>query len=133
MITNKTLRKIAKVLLVLIMISVLGWMLVLGRKVSSDEQLALYEILRNVAGTMFAVFGLWIALLYPELRNKVFGKGNSDSQSRTIAELEERSESRQADHLLQPFFVSLCILLITVVVDIAAPLVKTTRASFKTS
>jgi len=101
----------------------LGWMFWIGRDVPYAEQQKLYEMLRNVAGIMFAVFGLWIGLLYPELRKKVFSRGseNSDVPPKGI---EAEREDRQADHLLQPFFISLTIVLVTVVVDIAGPIVR---------
>lgn len=101
----------------------LGWMFWIGRNVPYAEQIKLYEMLRNVAGTMFAVFGLWIALLYPELRKKVFGRRSTNAESVT-ASSDAVPEDKQADHLLQPFFMSLFILLITVVVDVIGPLIR---------
>lgn len=103
--------------------AILGWMFILGRKVPFAEQQKLFEMLRNVAGIMFAVFGLWIGLLYPELRKKVFKRGTEKSDVPTKG-IETEREDRQADHLLQPFFVSLAIVLITVVLDIAGPILK---------
>lgn len=120
---SKLISRLISSLMIVVAIALLGWMFSLGQMVPFVQQMKLYEMLRNVAGTMFAVFGLWIALLYPELRNKVFGRRASGASSEPVLPL-ETSESRQADHLLMPFFLSLIILLITVIVDVAGPLAK---------
>lgn len=116
-------KRLIWILVTCLALASLGWMFSVGRDVPYVEQQKLYEMLRNVAGIMFAVFGLWIGLLYPELRKKVFSRGTdkSDVPSKGI---EAEREDRQADHLLQPFFISLAIVLITIVVDIAGPIVK---------
>ena len=58
------------VLLVLLATVSLGWMCWVGRFVPYAEQQKLYEMLRNVAGTMFAVFGLWIACFIQNYERK---------------------------------------------------------------
>ena len=117
-------RRLIAVLLAGFAFVFLGWMCWVGQNVPYGEQQKLYEMLRNVEGTMFAVFGLWIALLYPELRKKVFGRSQSRRPSSEDCDSDNESEDKQADHLLQPFFMSLFILLVTVVVDVVGPLIK---------
>lgn len=116
--------KVVITILLLVIVCVgLAWMFILGKQVPFVEQQKLYEMIRNVAGIMFAVFGLWIGLLYPELRKRVFSRGRQVSNE-DPHDIAAKDEDRQADHLLQPFFVSLFIVLVTVVVDIASPLLK---------
>lgn len=115
--------RLLSVLLSSLAIVLLGWMFWIGQDVPYVEQQKLYEMLRNVAGIMFAVFGLWIGLLYPGLRKRVFSRGTATPDVPPNG-IEAEPEDRQADHLLQPFFVSLAIVLVTVVVDIAGPVVK---------
>lgn len=111
-------------LLSLLSIALIGWMFYIGQNIPYSEQNTLYDLLRNVAGTMFAVFGLWIALLYPDLRKKVFSRGAKLPLTSTESDGKKETDEKQADHLLQPFFMSLFILLITIVVNVLAPLVK---------
>lgn len=120
---SRIMKCVIAVLLAGLVCGILGWMFVLGKQVPFVEQQKLFEMLRNVAGIMFAVFGLWIGLLYPELRKRVFSRGATHSEIPHKG-IEAEREDRQADHLLQPFFVSLAIVLVTVVVDIAAPILK---------
>ncbi len=120
---SRAMKVVFAILLVMLLCVALAWMFILGKQVPFAEQQKLYEMIRNVAGIMFAVFGLWIGLLYPELRKRVFSRGRqfANEDGHDIA---GTNEDRQADHLLQPFFVSLFIVLVTVVIDIAGPLIK---------
>lgn len=122
--TPSRLRQIVRGLLYVLAVVVLGWMFWIGREVPYSEQRGIYSVLRTVAGTMFAVFGLWIGLLYPELRKKVFGRRQTTSQLviESSGSQDSASVDRQADHLLEPFFMSLFILLATFVVDVAGPI-----------
>lgn len=94
-----------------------------GRDVPFKEQHALYSMLQNVSGIMFAVFGLWIGLLYPDIRRRVFSVDHSpDAGNSTSNERHDSDDDTQANEILQPFFVSLSILLITIAVYVLAPL-----------
>lgn len=120
---SKAMNVVIAILLIVLVCVGLAWMFILGKQVPFAEQQKLYEMIRNVAGIMFAVFGLWIGLLYPELRKRVFSRGRqlANEEGHDIAGM---NEDQQADHLLQPFFVSLFIVLVTVVIDITGPLLK---------
>lgn len=120
---SSAMKVVITTLLILLTLIGLPWMFVLGMQVPLAEQQRLYDIIRDVASIMFAVFGLWIGLLYPELRKKVFSRGRQLASDEG-QELARTSEDRQANHLLQPFFVSLFIVLVTVVVDVVGPLLK---------
>lgn len=95
-----------------------------GRDVPYSEQQPLYAMLQSVSGTMFAVFGLWIALLYPDLRKKVFSIDYRNEARHSDDGNDGQDEVKSADHILQPFFVSLIVLLVTVLVDVIAPIVR---------
>lgn len=104
-------------------VSGLGYM---GRKIPYTEQQPLYAMIQTVSGIMFGIFGLWIALLYPDLRQKVFSvDGNKEANSHVTQNgVVPADEVQQADHILEPFFVSLFVLLVTVVVMVVAPVVR---------
>lgn len=93
----------------------------LGRSVVMSDQIAVYQVLQNVSGIMFAVFGLWIGLLYPGLRKRVFERDDKPC----MATDESRSnDNKVADHLLLPFFLSLIILFLTLSVIVFVPLLR---------
>lgn len=100
------------------------WSFVLGMSVEIREQIAIYQVLQNVSGIMFAVFGLWIGLLYPELRKRVF------ERSHAAPEIEEgrSNDDHVADSLLFPFFLSLVVVLVTLVVVVANPILRQVTA-----
>ena len=75
-------------------------------------------MLRNVSGVMFGVFGLWIGLLYPGLRERVFKKTANEE---TVG---AKNPAHEAQRLLEPFFVSLVVLLVAFAFDIVSPLLK---------
>ena len=93
----------------------------LGRSVVMSDQIAVYQVLQNVSGIMFAVFGLWIGLLYPGLRKRVFER---DDKPCTAADESSSSDNKVADHLLLPFFLSLIILFLTLLVIVIVPLLR---------
>ncbi|TWT41369.1 hypothetical protein Pla111_30830 [Botrimarina hoheduenensis] len=113
-------RQIARILLAILAIAAVCWSFVLGRSVAISEQIAVYQVLQNVSGIMFAVFGLWIGLLYPGLRKRVFERSRADC----IRSDERDDDNQVADHLLLPFFLSLAILLLTLVAVVAHPLLR---------
>lgn len=108
-------------LLCILCVVVLVWMFVIGQAIGFEEQAKFYELLRNVSGIMFGVFGLWIGLLYPGLREKVFRSSNSGSR---INQNEDRDAAKEANHLLEPFFTSLAILLIAFLFGILGPIAR---------
>jgi len=109
---------IARILLGILAVAVVVWSLVLGRSVTMSEQIAVYQVLQNVSGIMFAVFGLWIGLLYPGLRKRVFERSRTDSNGSESQD----DDNQVADHLLLPFFLSLAILMLTLVAMVVHPL-----------
>lgn len=111
-------RRIAQVLIAILAAMVVIWSFVLGKSVAISEQITVYQVLQNVSGIMFAVFGLWIGLLYPGLRKRVFERSRVDC----VDPAERDDDNQVADHLLLPFFLSLGILLLTLVVIVAHPL-----------
>ena len=99
-------------------IAAIGWCFVLGQSLSFKEHVEAYAMIRNVSGVMFGVFGLWVGLLYPDLRNKIFrGQSAESGESESVSENE-----RQANSLLQPFFCSLAIFLLSFVAGVVVPL-----------
>lgn len=119
-----SLRSFIRLLTVVTAIIVVSWMYWVGRDVPFSEQTHIYAILRNVAATMFTVFGLWIGLLYPELRTKVFSRGKTTEFDVADNVTAEGNEEWQADRILQPFFLSLIILLVTFAAGVLGPIVK---------
>jgi hypothetical protein len=108
--------------LILLALAAIYWSFRLGRDVALKDQIGVYQILQNVSGIMFAVFGLWIGLLYPGLRKRVFERSvcRDDAEEVSINE----DDTRVADHLLLPFFLSLFILLSTLVTIVVHPLLR---------
>jgi amino acid permease len=108
-----------KILFSVTAIAAIGWCYVLGQSLSFKEHVEAYAMVRNVSGVMFGVFGLWVGLLYPDLRKKIF---RSDGQGASDERQDASENERQANSLLQPFFCSLAIFLLSFVAGVAVPL-----------
>ena len=120
---KKHYRLLVRGMLLLLGLVILGGMFWIGQGIPYSEQQGIYSVLLTVAGIMFTVFGLWIGLLYPELRKKVFGRGQvSPPVIENTDGNDKDNVDRQADHLLQPFFASLFILLATFIVYVVGPI-----------
>lgn len=50
----------------------------LGADIRFEEQWVLYEALRTTASIIFAVVGVWLAIVYPDRLKSPFGKSSSD-------------------------------------------------------
>ena len=108
-----------KMLLSAMAIVSVAWCYVLGQSLSFKEHVEGFAMVRNVSGVMFGVFGLWVGLLYPDLRKKIFRVESSEASAGTQNVSENE---RQANSLLQPFFCSLAIFLLSFVAGVALPL-----------
>lgn len=114
-------RVVVKILIGVTAIVAIGWCFVLGDELRVEDHQKAYDMIRNVAGVMFGVFGLWIGLLYPDLKRKIFKKNNGDEPQRA---LQTTDNEEQANALLQPFFCSLAILLTSLVIGVSIPLIE---------
>lgn len=123
---SRPIRCVIWILFISVIMVIIGWGAYIGRNVPFSEQQPLYSMLQTVSGIMFSVFGLWIALLYPDLRRKVFSVDGKqlEADKEKIVKAHPYDEAQQADHILEPFFVSLFVLLLTVVFHVCAPVVK---------
>lgn len=119
---SRNFRVIASIFLALLAIAAAAYSFWLGQQVSIKDQIAVYQVLQNVSGIMFAVFGLWIGLLYPGLRKRVFERTSLRENSEDASLSED--DTCVADHLLLPFFLSLFILLLTLVTIVIHPLLR---------
>ncbi|MCH8498605.1 MAG: hypothetical protein LAT63_09005 [Marinobacter sp.] len=88
---------------------------VLGGKVTFNEQMPIYDGLRNTSAIIFAVMGAWIALLYPGKLSQAFGKKPYK---------EKADDIEQINRLFRPMIYSTIILMVVIGVSFAVPMAK---------
>lgn len=88
---------------------------VLGRNITFNEQMPIYDGLRNTSAIIFAVMGAWIALLYPGKLSQAFGQKPYTEKTNDID---------QINRLFRPMIYSTVILMVVIGVSFAVPLAK---------
>lgn len=86
-----------------------------GGKISFNEQMPIYDGLRNTSAIIFAVMGAWIALLYPGKLSQAFGQKPYKEKANDID---------QINRLFRPMIYSTVILMVVIGVSFAVPLAK---------
>jgi len=104
-----------KLVLGLVAISVVVVSVVLGKGISFNEQMPIYEGLRNTSAIIFAVMGAWIALLYPSKLSQAFGKKPYSDKVKDIEAI---------NRLFKPMIYSTIILAVVVGMSFLVPLAK---------
>lgn len=84
-----------------------------GTAVRFSEQWALYEALRSTASIIFAVAGVWLAIIYPDRLKSPYTKSSTDPIYR-----------KGFKQLFSPVIHSIAVLVAVLLVGILAPLVK---------
>lgn len=88
---------------------------IFGQQVTFNEQMLIYDGLRNTSAIIFAVMGAWIALLYPGKLSQAFGKNPYK---------EKAADIEQINRLFRPMIYSTIILMVIIGVSFAVPLAK---------
>ena len=88
---------------------------VLGGKITFNEQMPIYDGLRTTSAIIFAVMGAWIALLYPGQLSQAFGQKPYK---------EKENDIEQIKRLFRPMIYSTIILMIVIGVSFGVPLAK---------
>src|SRR5690554_880017 len=96
-------------------VSIIISSVVLGGKIPFNEQMPIYDGLRNTSAIIFAVMGAWIALLYPGKLSQAFGKKPYK---------EKADDIEQINRLFRPMIYSTIILMVVIGVSFAVPLAK---------
>lgn len=110
-----------KRLLVMCLLALIGMGLgVWGGDVSFADQNESFRDLRNTAGIVFGVIGVWIALVIPKGLESIFRKDV----------IVDRGTYRQISHLLIPMRISMAVLVLALLFSWLGPLA---RASFEAS
>lgn len=86
-----------------------------GGKISFNEQMPIYDGLRNTSAIIFAVMGAWIALLYPGKLSQAFGQKPYKEKANDID---------QINKLFRPMIYSTVILMVVIGMSFAVPLAK---------
>lgn len=79
---------ILTVLQVIVLLLVLWGSYYYGRNISMEQQLSLYDSLKNISAIIFGIIGAWIAVVYPEaLQNLLDFSSHDRSVSQTFSKL----------------------------------------------
>lgn len=86
-----------------------------GAGIPFKEQWPLYESLRNTSAIIFGVMGAWIAIIYPNVLSKIYGRVNSS---------DAKAEAEKINKLISPMLYATTIVAIVLVIGLAAPIAK---------
>lgn len=86
----------------------------LGRAIPIGEQMPVFEALRETASIIFAVMGIWIAVLFPFALEKLFKRAQASD-----------ADLKTAQRLLRPMLYSTIVIALVLLIEIAQPILKT--------
>lgn len=104
-----------RMLFIALAVGLIIFSVIFGGKVTFNEQMPIYDGLRNTSAIIFAVMGAWIALLYPGKLSQAFGKKPYK---------EKADDIEQINRLFRPMIYSTIILMVVIGVSFAVPLAK---------
>ena len=104
---------------IFILLIIITGSIILGGKIPFKDQMPIYDGLRNTSSIIFAVMGAWIALLYPSMLSKAFGKQPYEQKTSDIDDIKK---------LFRPLVYSTIILMIVIVMSFIVPLAKQINA-----
>ena len=104
-----------KILNIIILFFIIGSSIGLGKGITFQAQMTVYDGLRTTSGIIFAVMGTWMALLYPSKLAEAFGKQNNKESDDNIGEI---------NRLFKPMIYSTVILIIVIGMTFIVPLAK---------
>ncbi len=107
--------RIIRLLFVVATVGIITSSVVLGRNIAFNEQIPIYDGLRNTSAIIFAVMGAWIALLYPGKLSQAFGQKPYK---------EKAGDIDQINRLFRPMIYSTVILMVVIGVSFVVPLAK---------
>lgn len=102
-----------KWLFILLSVVIIGTAAFYGSAVQFSEQWVLYEALRSTASIIFAVAGVWLAIIYPDRLKSPYSKSSTDPIYR-----------KGFKQLFSPVIHSIAVLVAVLLVGLLAPLVK---------
>lgn len=84
-----------------------------GKNIKYDDQQKLFDALRNTSSTIFAIMGIWIAVIYPNILTKVSSSNHHNQED--IAKIKS---------LIYPMIYSLFIFSSVLIFQFLAPVIK---------
>lgn len=100
-------KRLAKVLLYILVILILVVSFIYGETISFASQLKIYGVMLTIASIVFAIMGAWLSLLKVEIESGVEEASNNDEGDAVVA---------KARNIIDPMNVSSIIIVVTLII-----------------